>query len=250
MTVATSRPVTLSEPSRGTAEWAIYSAVRDGDAYRTAQALEQATPEVRREMLGALWTEFDGTLHYYALSQAIGMANMDNGNGATNQRVVEHAACADYLRDIGAPCQHTDSEPAAAIAFLDTDWDDRPSAHVVARLMVDSLKAGLFGPNERISENHASIGGLLPLDAAFHLGNVAATRILLEAGADLMAPLKRTGATDIVEYARSFNEPRSDEVAAVVAHALMTLQLNPGAGSRDTMTHVNSSTQPRRRMGL
>lgn len=239
-----SSAVLRARPDTHSNEYAIFTAVEDGDAHRLDRALERVTPEVRREVLGALWNDFDGTMHYHALTQTLLMANMDAGNGKMAAWVMERATVVDYLRSIGAPCQTPDSENGVAAAFLNSDWNGRPSSHVVERLMRDALKAKHFDPNGRIG-NQTPIEGLLPLDAAFHMGNATATRVLLEYGADLMAPLARTEATDIVEYARSFGEPGSDEVAAVVAEFLMTQRL-AGAPSPSE----NEQKGARRRLGL
>lgn len=239
-------------PGRSTGQGAVYDAVVNGDAKALKCNFERLESEQQERMLTWLWGgSIQGTLHYGALHMCVTLVQADAGNGDMSSYVEKYAECVDYLRSLKAPCHHAGGAQGAVVAFLEYDWDDRHSRHVVERLLRCYIDEGLLDPNQAI-QNHPNLGGKLPLEAAFSMGNVIATRMLLESGADILAPLVHTGATDIVEYARSFGEPRSDEVAALVAEYLMTQRL-AGAPIRTPETTPPAGIElkgSRRRLGL
>lgn len=254
--------------------YAIYEAVTSDSPDKLRAAIEAAGPELVKRVLPMLWMEFDGTMLYRAMDRTVLFANSSTFNSTAGRALIE--GCAEgvrILRELGATCGHRLNKQAAGFIFLDTVWDEGVHPTLVEQLMRDSVAAGDFALDEPLGA-HTNVGGVLPLEAAFHFGNARAVKVLLEAGASLTAPLVRANGMDIVSYAASFNAPRSQEIAALVAHALMSRQLKgadasraaaavnaevtaqavatagTGAPSTDGSSQVEPVKKARRRMGL
>lgn len=238
-------------PGRSTGQGAVYDALVMGDAKRLKWTFERLDSEQQERMLTWRWGgSLQGTLHFGALSMCVTLVHSDAGNGNLALQVEQAAACVDYIRSLKAPCLHAEGDQGAAVAFLEHDWDDRHSRQVVELLLRRYLDEGYLDPNQVI-ENHPLLGGMLPLQAAFYMGNVIATKQLLEAGADMQATLQKTGHHDIVECARSFGEPRSDVVASVVAEALLSRRLGQTSDNLQPETSaVEVAKSAQRRMRL
>lgn len=217
-------------PEYGTDSGEIYYAALDGDADALRLALENADAETKK-ILSDGFKDHDGTILYGAISHAVLMVNTTDQSTPLLPYAEGSARVAAVLRAAGAPCMHLMGRKASAFLYLDTNWDDKPGASIVAQLMRDAIAAGDFDVNEAMPGHHSTVGDLLPLQAAFRYGNVEATRVLLDAGACLKAPLEGSTCSDIVSYARSFNQRRSDQVAALVAEAVMSRQLSGAVSS-------------------
>lgn len=228
----------------------IFHSAQDGDADALRVALGALGDEAR-DVLESGYKDYDGTILYGSINHAILMVNTDCERTPMLAFAEKSAKVAGVLRAAGAPCMHLNGRKASAFLYLDTNWDDKPGAGIVSQLMRDAIAAGDFDVDEEMPEHHSNIGKLLPLQAAFRYGNVEATRVLLDAGASLAAPLIGSTCSDIVAYARSFNQRRSDQVAALVAEAVMSRQLL-GAGDNMPQTkHAALPNVPRRaRAGL
>lgn len=206
------------------AENSIYYAALDGDSDALRLALANADAEAKSILFDG-FKDHDGTILYGAISHAVLMVNSDRPAAPTLPFAERSAKVASVLRAAGAPCMHLMGRKASAFLYLDTNWDDKPGASIVASLMRDAIEVGDFDVNEAMPDHHSTIGNLLPLQAAFRYGNVEATRVLLDAGASLTAPLEGSTCSDIISYARSFNQRRSQQVAALVSEAVMSRQL-------------------------
>lgn len=245
---SSSRPVVImhSEPL-DTLERAIFQAVESGSAKALQMNLERTPAGVVQQLLPLLWKEFNGTLLYRSLTRAVMFAESSFGashtkHGGLTEFVESNAACADLLRALGAPCHSKATENAAGGIFLSADWGGGASAAVIERLMRDSIAAGDFDVDAPMPYLGTECDGVLPLQAAFKFGNAQAAQALLDAGASLSAPLEGTTYSDIVDYAASFNAPRSKEVASVVTHALMTRQLADAVRAPAADTAPTNST--------
>lgn len=191
--------------------------------------------------------DLDGTLHYYVIDRAVLMANSGpNFEGAVEQFI----ECAKVLRAAGAPVRHQYLDQGAEMSLLDSDWSTTGGAVQLTQLMRDSIAAGLVDPHKRLLHAHSTIGGLMPLSAAFKMGNSCAAQVLLECGASLDDPLKDLGFKDILECARSFGKPNSEAIAAMVTAKLMEEKLCAGALTADSGAQLVARKRARRRAGF
>jgi len=150
---------------------------------------------------------------------------------------------------VGAPARHQFLDQGVEMSLLDSDWSTSGGAAAITQLLRDAIAAGLVSVHTRLGA-HGTIGGLMPISAAFKMGNCCAVQVLLECGASLADPLKDFGLKDILECARSFGKPNSEAVAAFVTAKLMQEKLDADALNCDSGTSLVAQVRARRRASV
>lgn len=207
----------------------IVDAATSGSPEKLAAAIARAPDS---PALSDAHKDLDGTVHYYAIDRAVLMANSGPNFEAAIGGFVD---CARLLRAVGAPARHQFLDQGVEMSLLDSDWSTTGGAAQITQLLRDSIAAGLVNVHKRLGA-HGTIGGLMPISAAFKMGNYCAVQVLLECGASLEDPLKDFGFKDILECARSFGKPNSEAVAALVTAKLMQDKFDADASACSSET--------------
>jgi hypothetical protein len=222
----------------------IVDAASSADAAKLAAAIARAPDSLA---LTDSHKDLDGTVHYYAIDRAVLMAN----SGQNFEAAVDHyIECTRVLRAAGAPVRHQFLDQGAEMSLLDSDWSTTGGAVQLTQLLRDSIAAGLVDPHKRLYHAHSTVGGLMPMSAAFKMGNSCAVQVLLEFGASLEDPLKDLDFEDIIECARSFGKPNSEAIAAMVTAKLMQEKLGADALTSHPGASLIAQTRARRRASL
>lgn len=221
----------------------IVDAATSGSPEKLAAAIARAP---NSPALSDAHKDLDGTVHYYAIDRAVLMANSGPNFEAAIGGFVD---CARLLRAVGAPARHQFLDQGVEMSLLDSDWSTSGGAAAITQLLRDAIAAGLVSVHTRLGA-HGTIGGLMPISAAFKMGNCCAVQVLLECGASLADPLKDFGLKDILECARSFGKPNSEAVAAFVTAKLMQEKLDADALNCDSGTSLVAQVRARRRASV
>lgn len=212
-------------------------------------ALLQAHPKSVSFALGLEWDDMGGTPLHWVSATAIHCVGAGEQSSRSPDLAAKFCKLAKVLRAHGAPCRKADGRSSACMYFDREMWQYWDGAELIEEMMRDAITAGEFDANAPLPNWYDSRrNGLLPLHVAWNLGNERASRVLIDAGADMDAPMAamRTKHADVVSFASSRNPKRGLLVAAVVTEAVMKKSLAKSA----TASAASDISSNRRRLGL
>lgn len=119
--------------------------------------------------------------------------------------------------------------------------------HQISSLFNDYVRAGYIALDAPICEDHTTIGGRLPVDAAIKLGNGPAAAACVRAGCSMVGVATDSLGCemDLVEYIRETATFKGAETTALVIEAMMERAINGLAVAAPC-----SEAAPRRRRAL